>query len=162
MFARPATAVVSALALLAAACGEEDTSAPNTSAPAGDGVTADLTIQYEHSEADVAFEYGIECGPDSNALTGAAEQAEIDASAACEALDDAAVVERLVDGPPDDQVCTEIYGGADVAGITGSVSGQDVDATVDRTNGCGIADWDDLLDPILPPAIGVASPTTSG
>ena len=63
---------------------------------------------------------------------------------------------RLVQGPPPDQVCTEIYGGPDVARVTGTIDDQPVDATIDRTNGCGIGDWDDLLGSILPNPIGVS------
>jgi hypothetical protein len=44
--------------------------------------------------------------------------------------------------------CTEIYGGPDVATITGSVDGEPVDATVTRSNGCEIARWD-ALEPVL-------------
>ncbi len=68
---------------------------------------------------------------------------------ACAALADPEVIDAL--RPPSaDRVCTEIYGGPEVATITGTVAGAPVDAHVDRTNGCGIARWD-VLAPILPP-----------
>lgn len=163
------------LAALTGACGDDepvttppdttppdttppDTASPTTGAPAEP--TADVRIDYRHEQAGVSFEYRIECGPGAGTVTGEEGQAEVDASAACAALAEPAVVERLVEGP-DDEICTEQYGGADVADITGTVSGQDVDTTVDRTNGCGISDWDDLLAPLLPPAIGVVTETTS-
>lgn len=47
------------------------------------------------------------------------------------------------------------YGGPDVALVTGTLDEQPVDATADRTNGCGISDWDDLLGAVLPNPIGV-------
>ena len=62
---------------------------------------------------------------------------------------------RLFAPLPPNSVCTEIYGGADVAQITGAIGDQTVDTTIDRTNGCGINDWDEVLGDILPPAIGV-------
>ena len=51
-------------------------------------------------------------------------------------------------------MCTEIYGGPDVATITGDIDGAPVDTTVDRANGCGIDDWDTVLAGLLPPAVG--------
>ena len=55
-------------------------------------------------------------------------------------------------------MCTEIYGGPDVAAITGTYDGVDgpkIDTTIDRTNGCGIDEWDTLLSQVLPGALGV-------
>ena len=57
---------------------------------------------------------------------------------------------RLVDGPPRDQICTQIYGGPQEARVTGTIEGGPVDATVTRADGCGIADWT-LLEPLLGP-----------
>lgn len=62
---------------------------------------------------------------------------------------------RLVAGPAGEQVCTQIYGGPDVASISGSIEGQEVATQVDRTNGCGISDWDEVLEDLLPAARGV-------
>lgn len=55
---------------------------------------------------------------------------------------------RLVEGPNPDLLCTEIYGGPEVATVTGEIQGQPVDTTIDRTDGCGIAAWDTLA-PLL-------------
>ena len=63
----------------------------------------------------------------------------------------------LIDGPVTDRVCTEIYGGGEAARITGTVAGRPVDVTVDRANGCGIADWK-LLQPILVEPYDLARP----
>ena len=149
------------LAVLSAACGDDDTAfttTPTTTA-AADDLVADLRIRYEHPDAGVAFEYGVECGADSSQLTGEAGQAEVEASRACDLLDVPEAADRLVNGP-DHGVCTEQYGGPDTAEISGTLFGQEVDTVVDRTNGCGIADWDELLDELLPAAIGVTPPTT--
>lgn len=151
------------IASISTACGDDDTASTTapTTTTASTGLNADLQIRYEHPEAEVSFEYGIECGPDSSELTGDGEQAEVDASEACEVLDVPEVSDRLLNGS-DNEVCTEVYGGPDTAEITGTLFDQQVDTVVDRTNGCGIADWDELFDELLPTAIGVASPTTTG
>ncbi len=157
-----------ALAVFSTACGDDDTTTDTTidtttddttatTAPGASGPDesfADLQIRYEHPEADVSFEYGVECWPDSSEVTGDAEQAEVDATEACDLLDVPEVSDRLLNGS-DNDVCTEVYGGPDTAEITGTLFDQEVDTTVDRTNGCGIADWEELLDELLPPAIGV-------
>lgn len=63
----------------------------------------------------------------------------------------AALVEQrawLVEGDPDDQVCTQQYGGPEVAELRGDVDGQAFERRVDRTDGCGIERWD-RLEPVL-------------
>ncbi len=64
---------------------------------------------------------------------------------------------RLVDGPAD-QACPEIYGGADVATVEGTIEGGEVSTSVDRTDGCGISDWDNLLGGLLPPPVDAGEP----
>lgn len=135
-----------ALSLLAlVGCGE-DTSTPDGSAAYPD---ARLEITYQHPDAET-YSYSVICGGDTARLEGA----DLDADAACTSLGDLQVASRLVDGPPD-QACPEIYGGPDVASIEGTIDGQEVDTAVDRTDGCGISDWDNLLGDLLPPARGV-------
>ncbi len=51
-------------------------------------------------------------------------------------------------------ICTEIYGGPQVARIVGSLEGRKVWARFTRTNGCHISRWDKLT-PWLLPAGGV-------
>lgn len=116
----------------------------------GDGYPeAELDITIEHPDIETVS-YTVSCGGDDAAVEGAG----LDPDEACEVLADPAAVERLVEGPPQNQICTEIYGGPDVATISGTIDGQAVDTTVDRTNGCGISEWDDLLAGLLPPAVG--------
>lgn len=43
---------------------------------------------------------------------------------------------------PGDVMCTEIYGGPEVAHVVGTVGGEPVDARFTRTNGCEIDRWD--------------------
>ena len=49
-------------------------------------------------------------------------------------------------------VCTEIYGGPQVARVVGTVAGTRVWASFNRTNGCHIARWDRLAPWLLPRA----------
>jgi hypothetical protein len=52
---------------------------------------------------------------------------------------------------PANTPCTMIYGGPQKATITGTVDGQPVNATFDRTNGCEITRWEKLaVQGILP------------
>lgn len=136
------TTTLLGLALVLSACGD--------GGPVNGYPEADLTISIEHPEADTVT-YGITCKPDGATLEGV----DLDADAACAALGDPDVQSLLIDGPPANRICTEIYGGPDVAGITGTLVGESVSTRIDRTNGCGISDWDDVLGDVLPPAIGV-------
>ena len=111
--------------------------------------TVEITI--EHPDAPTVT-YVVGCQGDTATLQG---DVSIDANAACAALARADVLDRLVNGPPADQICTEIYGGPGTARLVGEIDGQAVDATIDRANGCGIDDWDRLLAAVLPPAPGV-------
>ncbi len=160
-------------AALAAGCGDDDEIVTSGGDPVDDGSAgddgntvdpdaplgagpypiADLTVAYSHPDDGVELTYRIACLGDTATITG--DDTAVDAAAACLALVEPAVQTRLVDGPPADQVCTEIYGGPDVAVVTGTLDDQPVDATVDRTNGCGISDWEDLLGDVLPAPIGV-------
>jgi hypothetical protein len=61
---------------------------------------------------------------------------------------DAARLDKLaaVTKPPDGaQACTQIYGGPEEAHVTGTLRGRPVDRTIDRSDGCGIADYEALF-----------------
>jgi len=60
------------------------------------------------------------------------------------------VTRFLISGPPRGRPCPELYGGPQRARITGTVRGRSVDRSIDRTNGCGIRDWE-LLELLLGP-----------
>ena len=112
---------------------------------------ADVSVTIEHPDADTV-QYRIVCLGDTATVMG---DPTIDAPAACLALGDPIVQQRLFEGAPLDQVCTEIYGGPDIATVSGTIDDFEFEAVIDRTNGCGISDWDQLLGDILPIAIGV-------
>ncbi len=111
--------------------------------------TIEITVTHPTIEPLV---YTIGCLGDAFPVTP--EVAGVDGATACALLNDDALLSRLVDGPPADQMCTEIYGGDDMAVITGEIDSKPIDATVTRANGCEIDTWDSLVG-LLPPAIGV-------
>lgn len=145
-----------AIALILAACGDTETNSDGNSTVddpiGGPYPVADLSIVVEHPDRET-IEYRLTCLGDTATITP--EDVDVDEQAACLTLANPDVVSRLVEGPPTDQVCTEQYGGPDVATISGTIDDQPVDTTVDRTDGCGISDWEELLADLLPPAVGV-------
>jgi hypothetical protein len=58
---------------------------------------------------------------------------------------------RLFAPLPKDVVCTEIYGGPQVARVIGVVQGKSIWATFQRRNGCEIGRWNGLSPWLLPP-----------
>ncbi len=111
-----------------------------------------LKIDIEHPELDTVS-YELACFGDTATLIPDPTDG-VRADAACTALARPDIEQYLVNGPADDQVCTEIFGGPDTARIVGMLSGNDIDITIDRSNGCGIDAWDVLLADVLPQASG--------
>ena len=58
---------------------------------------------------------------------------------------------KLFSPLPKDIVCTEIYGGPQRARVVGTVAGNRVWATFQRTNGCAIDRWNRISPWLLPP-----------
>jgi hypothetical protein len=158
-------AVLLFFALFAAACGSSgvsnsggtDSTDPGDLLGAGPYPVATLDITITHPDTG-DLSYTISCLGDTATLLG---DAAISAEQACTALAGADVSARLIDGAPADQICTEIYGGPDLATIVGTHDGDTVNTTVDRSNGCGIDDWERLLVEILPPATGITASASS-
>jgi hypothetical protein len=71
-----------------------------------------------------------------------------DPNAACRALD--ANAAKALPPVRRDVACTQIYGGAQKATVTGTWQGQQVHSSFSRINGCEISRWD-LLRGLLPP-----------
>ena len=154
---RPVMLFVMILALILAACGGDETvdaGGDDDQLPLGAGPypvgTLEITITHPDSEP---VTYTISCLGDTATITPAVDG--LNEQAACTALTRDAARSLLIDGPPDDRVCTEIYGGPDEATITGTLDEQPIDVVITRNNGCGIDDWDSVLADILPPALGV-------
>ncbi len=76
-----------------------------------------------------------------------------DAQNACEAVAAAKAPWAPV---PKDMACTQIYGGAQTATVTGTWGGEQVQARYARNDGCQIARWDRLA-PLLQPGTEVSA-----
>lgn len=148
------TAAAFAAAGLLAGCGGDDTAdvastagTSTSTSTGGQGIAApfaELTIEIGTADAPAQTTATLQCGEGVTG-TGLLETQDA-AAAACHAISSSQDVKDLLLGrTPEPQACTEIYGGPDVARIFGFVDGEPVDATIDRTNGCGIARWDLLV-----------------
>jgi hypothetical protein len=162
--------LVLAFSMFVVACGSDAINEPaqqpaeptppsETELPLGSGPypigTIDVVVTNTHTGEQTAS-YSLSCLGDTATLTGDWSPADDDGGLGaagdgmCRLLSEPVVQRRLVDGVPADQMCTEIYGSADVADVTGELDGQPVSTTFDRTNGCGIDDWDNVMAGLLP------------
>ena len=113
-----AGAVAAALAALAA-CGGDAGRPERPSAPTVDLVIS-VTSPQEHRETRLAC--------DAN------EQ-----SRRCEAA--RRLAPFLAAQPPDDRICTQVYGGPETARVRGTIGNRRIDRRFSKVNGCAIADW---------------------
>jgi hypothetical protein len=110
--------VVLACALAFAACGDDDEQEAGTPSDA-------TTLQVE--------------------ITGVASD-PTEMQLVCAGRCDIEQVRSVVAGAEDEErACTLQYGGPEKAHVTGTVEGKHVDFTVDRADGCGIADYEALF-----------------
>jgi hypothetical protein len=101
----------------------------SSSEAGGSAPSYDVTVIYWPSGPDgESMEATLTCDPDGGSHP--------DPAGACAAL---AENEDALEPVPGDVACTEIYGGDQVATITGSV-----EASFSRANGCEIDRWDRL------------------
>ena len=122
-------ALLLAALVLATGCG----SGGNGSDAGDEAPVYDLTVLYwPAGPGGESLEATLTCGPDGGSHP--------DPAAACAALLENEEALEPVSG---DVACTEIYGGNQVARITGSAQ-----ASFSRENGCEIARWD-ALQPVL-------------
>lgn len=135
----PTTVALTALVVgLLAGCASNDPTPPATDpgTDTGAGAGTELQLGFGQAEGDrvTAIEPGwtVTCDP-----VGGTHP---DAEAVCALLEAEGVA--LFEPVPGDAMCTEIYGGPEVATVTGTVAGERVDATFTRTNGCEIDRWD--------------------
>ena len=140
-------ALLAGLLLLGSGCSEEPSvSAPETSTtpgtPAGGSTGGATALTVTGTDATGATTtWRLTCDPPGGDHP--------DPAAACAALDERGAGAL----PPVDKgrVCTQVYGGPEVATVTGTWRGQTVLATFARTDGCQTARWDALA-ALLPPA----------
>jgi hypothetical protein len=117
------------LGLLAVACGEE-----SDERPAGERTELEVTVWPQGRGGDgPAQRWTLSCAP-----PGGTHPAP---EAACRALETNDSALRPV---PPDVVCTQQYGGPQVARITGTYRDGELTAWFNRTNGCEIGRWDRL------------------
>lgn len=137
--------------MFASACASDsptaDTSATTTVAastlPPDTSTSLEIVVGIEGVPAITRATLRIEA---SGAVTGTGYlEADDRAQLAADLFDNPAVVKRLLEGEPAGQACTEIYGGPDIATVTGTLEGAPVKASFHRNNGCGIADWETFL-----------------
>lgn len=155
-------AIVTSITLIAAACGDSTTTvgAPSdnptttTSAPdeplgSGPYPIADIsfTIHPDGTDSAATATYQLSCLGDTATVTG---DAPASADQMCLALNQPDIRQLLINGPAANQICTEIYGGPNVAVITGTLDDDAIDTTANRINGCAISDWDTTLTDLLP------------
>ena len=115
--------------LLLAGCADGDGPGEDPSAPA-----AHLTIVLDEAGNGATRTFTVTCDP-----VGGDHP---DAAAACAALDAGGIAAFAPTSP--DVVCTDQWGGPQVATVDGTVDGQRVIATFTRTDGCEISRWDAL------------------
>lgn len=114
---------------------------------AGPYPIADLTIAVTLTEGGGTTTSRLACLGDTATVTG--DPGPASSETMCLALDNPSIKDRIVNGAPTDVACTEQYGGPEIATISGTFDGVDVDTSFDRANGCGIGDWE-LLSALLP------------
>ena len=118
---------------MAGGCGSEASDEP----PAAGGTEPDppatvLTITFwPEGREGPPQEAKLTCDPDGGTHTSPAQ--------ACKAL--RADADALAPLPPD-SICTQIYGGPEEAEITGTLDGEEIQATFSRQNGCEIDRWE--------------------
>lgn len=142
---RPATTrtllVATLLAAVVAGCAgggdTVDVEPGDTQSPTGP--RTELTVELDETGSGSTRTWRLTCDP-----VGGDHP---DPEAACRAVREAGGAAAFDPVPPD-RMCTEIYGGPQVAVVRGTVDGTAVDATFTRTDGCQIARWDALA-PLL-------------
>jgi hypothetical protein len=60
------------------------------------------------------------------------------------------LADLLLNAPAPDRVCTQIYGGPQIATVQGTINGRWIHRALSRTNGCELADWEQM-GPLLAP-----------
>jgi hypothetical protein len=124
------------------------TGAPGTTLPPADpSVVISLSVEVTAVPGEVPQTASLSCGDAAAGSGFLADPAA--AQAACNLLhNNQAADQRLIQGPDPNLLCIELYGGPEVAKVSGIIHGQSVNTTIDRTDGCGTAAWD-LLNPLL-------------
>jgi|688.fasta_scaffold359030_2 hypothetical protein len=106
------------------------------SVPAASAASA-ITLQIKvMGEDKKSFNWNLKCQPNS----GSHPQI----STACKFLNTATGKKAMLE-PPKKDMCTQIYGGDITARISGTFKGKKVNLSLNRKDGCKIAQWDSLI-----------------
>lgn len=126
--------------------------------PLGDGpyTIADLSISFTDAAGNLA-EYRLACLGATATFTGDVPPG-VNAATAC--LSVATDTARMLLDPDVmvDRMCTEIYGGPETATVGGLLDDIEVDYEINRTNGCGIDDWERVFAGLVPPHAAQSEP----
>ena len=116
---------------------------------AGPYPIADLSVAFTDAAGNLA-EYRLACLGDTATFTGEVPPG-VDAATAC--LSVATDTARMLLDPNVmvDRMCTEIYGGPETATVVGLLDDIEIDYEINRTNGCGIDDWERVFAGLVPP-----------
>ena len=99
------------------------------------GATTSVTVVLDETGKGATVSTTLTCDPPGGSHR--------DPAGACAAIVAAGGVAAFAPVPAS-TMCTEIYGGPQVATVRGTVDGEAVSATFSRTNGCEIGRWDRL------------------
>ena len=137
---------------LSTIAGADDTSdTVNDDLPLGAGPypIADLSVSFTDAAGNLA-EYRLACLGDTAIFTGEVPPG-VDAATAC--LSVATDTARMLLDPNVmvDRMCTEIYGGPETVTVVGLLDDIEIDYEINRTNGCGIDDWERVFAGLVPP-----------
>lgn len=128
-----------AMILSMAACGSEQHTGTSADKPSGttsvqpsgpSAAQTALTVRVKASAKAPAKTWTLDCDPTGGDHPKAAQ--------ACSAL---AKVQDPFKPVPKDQMCTQIYGGPEVATVKGTWKGKPVDTTFSRKDGCQLHRW---------------------
>ena len=121
------------LAVAAAAAGCGGGTSDGDAGGADPGASTRLAIEIRPSGPGGPFaQHTLQCDPPAGSIP--------DAAGACEKLDE--LGDSIFAPLPDDVACTDIYGGPQIATVSGTLDGEAVSTRFTRTDGCQIERWD--------------------
>jgi hypothetical protein len=148
-FGRSSVLTLALLTLALGACGSDSGSdAGSGSGPHGSAT--ELSVKGAATEGDgaapdateVDITGTIRC--DENGATGTGVYDDTAVDICSQMSEHRGPLMTLSKEDPDGRMCAQVYGGPQRATITGTIEGQPVDIDVQRTDGCGIDDWQSL------------------
>jgi hypothetical protein len=145
-----AAAVPSLVCAAALACSSGATGAAPPPAPPAPAVGLTLTVADRPGQLRSAT---LSCSGGHARATGYLRGRPLAACAAARRL-----AAFLATRPPDDRICTQIYGGPATGRVRGRIAGRPIDRRFARTDGCQIADWERVNALLAPPPVPPTSP----